>query len=345
MRLHARVIALAVLLSAAAAITLAQQPEITHAQLTAKSADHGLAAELDALKREGAPVWVGYSVPVVDKFSSGWSSDRVAYLEGNPSSGGGNSGDGNRPSFDHAVILLRVAGDGVEKVRVESPDRQLDGGGLRFVWLNNVAVDDSVNALTSLAKQDSTRRLRDSSVLAIAIHRTSAATQSLIALAAPGNDRELREKAAFWLANERGHDGFVAIQRFAREDSDPAFREKLAFDLNLSKDPDAVKELVRMAHSDTSPGVRKQAQFWMAQRGGKLVAGDLHEMAENDPEAGIRKSAVFAISQLPGDEATTQLIQLAKTGKDPGVRKQAVFWLGQSKDPRALDYLTELIQH
>jgi hypothetical protein len=343
MHSHARVIALAVLLSAAA-VTLAQQPETNHAQLTAKSSDHGLAAELDALKHEGTPVWVGYSFPVVDKFSSGGSSDRVSYLEGRPSSADGNNGDGNRASFDHAVILLRIAGGGVEKVRVESPDRQLDGGGLRFVWLNNVAVDDSVSALSGIAKQDSMKKLHDGAVFAIAIHRTPAATQSLVALTAPGNDRELREKAAFWLANERGHDGFVAIQRLAREDSDPAFREKLAFDLNLSKEPDAVKELVRMAHNDTSPGVRKQAQFWMAQRGGKLVAGDLHEMAENDPEAGIRKSAVFAISRLPSDEATTQLIQLAKTGKDPGVRKQAVFWLGQSKDPRALDYLTELIQ-
>jgi hypothetical protein len=342
MCLHTRVVALAVLFSAA--VTLAQQPEITHAQLTTKSVDHGLAAELDVLKREGTPVWVGYSIPVVDKFSSGWSSDRVAYLEGKPSSGEGNSGDGNRPSFDHAVILLRIESGGVEKVRVESPDRQLDGGGLHFEWLNNVAVDDSVNALSGVVKQDSTKKLRDGAVFAIAIHQTPAATQSLIAFTAPANDRELREKAAFWLANERGNDGFVAIQRLAREDSDAVFREKLAFDLNLSKEPDAVKELVRMAHSDAAPGVRKQAQFWMAQRGGKLVAGDLHDIAENDPEAGIRKSAVFAISRLPSDEATIQLIQLAKTGKDPGVRKQAVFWLGQSKDPRALDYLTELIQ-
>ncbi len=344
MRLHVRIVAIAVLLSAAA-VTLAQQPEITHAQLTTKSADRGLAAEFDALKRTGVPVWVGYNVPVVDRFSSGWSSDRVSYLEGRPSSVDDSNGDGNRASFDHAVILLRIAGSGVEKIRVESPDRQLDGGGLRFMWLNNVDGDDSVNALASLAKQDEAKKLRDSAVFAISIHRTPAATQSLIALASSGSDPGLREKTAFWLANERGHDGFVAIQRFAREDSDPVFREKLAFDLNLSKDPDAVKELVRMAHSDAAPGVRKQAQFWMAQKGGKLVAGDLHDMAENDPEAGIRKSAVFAISRLPGDEATTQLIQLAKTGKDPGVRKQAVFWLGQSKDPRALDYLTELIQH
>ena len=331
-------------LMGAASIGLAQQPQITHAQVTAKSADHGLAAELDVLKRESAPVWVGYSLPVVERFSNGWDSGRVAYLEGMRSSSDGSESS-TRPSSDHANVLMRVAGGDVEKIRVENPDRELDGGGLRFVWLNSVAVDDSLKTLASLVKQDANKKLRDGGVMAISIHRTPAATQALIALASPENDRALREKAAFWLANERGHEGFVAIQRMGREDKDAAFREKLAFDLTLTKDPDAVKELVRMAHEDSAPGVRKQAQFWMAQKGGKIVAGDLNEMAENDPEAQIRKSAVFAISQLPAEEATPQLIQLAKTGRDPAVRKQAVFWLGQSKDPRALDYLTELIQH
>jgi HEAT repeats len=328
----------------ATSIAVAQQPQVSHATVTAKSADRGLAAEIDALKSEREPVWVGYSIPVVEKFSHGWDSGRVAYLEGTrPSEDEGESSA--RPSFDHALVLMRVASGAVEKIRVESPDRELDGGGLGFVWLNNIALDDSLKTLVSLVKQNTNKRLVDGGVMAISIHRTPAATQELIALASPQNDRGLREQAVFWLANERGHDGFIAIQRMAREDEDAAFREKLVFDLTITKDPDAVKELVRMAHEDSAPGVRKQAQFWMAQKGGKMVAGDLQNMAQNDPEAQIRKSAVFAISRLPGDEATTQLIQLAKTGKDPAVRKQAVFWLGQSKDPRVLDYLTELIEH
>jgi HEAT repeats len=342
MRLLTRVVFAVSLGFPAAAI--AQQPQVTHAQVTAKSADRGLATELEALKRENGPVWVGYSIPVVERFSNGWDSGRVAYLEGVRSSVEVDDSSA-RPSFDHALVLMRVADGSVEKVRVESPDRELDGGGLRFVWLNNVAVDDSLKTLVSLVKQDGNKKLHDGVVMAISAHRTAAATQALIAFAEPGNDPGLRQMAAFWLANERGHEGFLAIQKLAREDKDVAFRERLVFDLTLTKEPDAVKELVRIAHEDSAPEVRRQAQFWMAQKGGKIVAGELQNMAQNDPEAQIRKSAVFAISRLPGDEATTQLIQLAKTGKDPAVRRQAVFWLGQSKDPRALDYLTELIQH
>ena len=37
------------------------------------------------------------------------------------------------------------------------------------------------------------------------------------------------------------------------------------------------------------------------------------------------------------------LIKYAKTHKDPVVRKEAIFWLGESKDPRALDFLEQVV--
>jgi HEAT repeat protein len=328
---------------AASTATLAQQPEVIHAQLTTQAADHGLGAALDGLKRQNTPLWAGYTIPVADKFSSGWRTTHVVYLEGEHESNGDDS-EITTHSFDHAEILLRIDNGAITKVRVESPNRQLDAGGLRFVWLTGVDAEDSVHTLATLATQEDVRHLRDSAVFAISIHQTPAAIQALIGLTAPANTLELREKAAFWLANQRGHEGFAVIQRLAHDDADPKFREKLTFDLTLSKDPAALTELIRMAHEDAAPQVRKQAQFWMAQKGGKVVAGDLRNAAENDPDTQVRKSAVFALSRLPGDEAATQLIQVADTSKDPAVRKQAVFWLGQSSDPRALDYLTKLLK-
>jgi hypothetical protein len=311
--------------------------------VTTEAVDHGLNAALDGLKRQNSAMWVGYSIPVVSKFSSGWNSGNIAYLEGNGDSVVDDA-EKSSPSSDHAVILLRIADGALVKLRVESQERELDAGGIRFVWLNGVNADDSVHVLTALAQQSDARHLRDSAVFAISIHQTNAATAALIGLAGASNDLGLREKAAFWLANQRGHDGFAAIQRLAHEDSDPKFREKLAFDLTLSKDPEALNELIRMAHEDASPQVRKQAQFWMATKGGKRVTEDLRTLATNDPNEQIRRSAVFALSRLPGDEAATQLIAVADSSKDPVVRRQAIFWLGQSKDPRALEYLTKLLK-
>jgi HEAT repeat protein len=329
-------------LSGASAL-FSQQPTVFHGQVTTVAVDHGLNAAVDGLKRQKDPAWIGYSIPVVNKFSSGWNSARIDYLEGNGESVANDSEPTNQAS-DHAVILLRIADGAVMKVRVESPERELDAGGMRFFWLSNVNAEDSVRLLTDIARQGDVRHLRDSAVFAISIHQSNAATSALIGLAGAGNDLELREKAAFWLANQRGAEGLAAIKKFAKEDSDPKFREKLAFDLTLSKDPAALNELIRMAHEDASPQVRKQAQFWMATKGGKKVTADLRTLAIDDPNEQIRKSAVFALSRLPGDEAATQLIAVADSSKDPAVRRQAIFWLGQSNDPRALEYLTKLLK-
>jgi HEAT repeat protein len=325
-----------------AVTAFAQQPQFLHARLTTTVA-HGLNAELDTLKGEAAPLWVGYSIPVAEKNFSG-QYPRISYLEGDHPSVKDDVVDSGNRSYDHAIILFRIADHRIEKIHVDSPGRQLDAGGLHVVWLTNVTPDESIANLRSLALHNDTKKLRDSAVFAISIHQSSTTVPALISLAAPANDLDLREKAAFWLANQHSHEGFAALQKFAREDSDADFREKLTFDLTVTKDPGAVAELIRMAHEDSSPRVRRQAQFWMAMKGGKVVAGDLREISENDPDVQLRKSAVFALSRLPGDEAVTQLIQIANTSKDPAVRKQAVFWLGQSKDPRALDYLTKLLK-
>jgi len=338
MRIFLR-LAIAVIALSTTNTLLSQQPTILHGQVTTD--DHGLAPALDTAKKAPGITWVGYSVPVVSKFSNGWRSNDVEYLEG--SSSEITQSDENRKTFDHVNILIRVADGAVTKIRVSEPDRQLDAGGAHFVWLNTVNPDDSVRILTDIAKQGDPRKSRDNAVFAISIHQADSATAALISLADPKNDLALREKAAFWLANQRGAEGLAALKQFARSDSDPKFREKLTFDLTLSKDPAALDEIIRMAHEDASPQVRKQAQFWMANKGGKKVSDDLRTLATNDPNEQIRKSAVFALSRLPGDEAATQLIAVADSSKDPAVRRQAIFWLGQSNDPRALEYLTKIL--
>ena len=344
MRHSIRRLALTILLTLPALALAQNQPKVINARFTTVAVTHGLAPQLEALKKEAGPLWTGYSIPVTEKSSSGWTTSSTTYLERDQNDSRESGSSQASESFDHTFILLRVANGAVEKLRFDLPDRQLDAGNLPFVWLTGVAPEDSIATLSTLAQQPAARHLRDQAVVAIALHNSTAATPALTAFTAPANDLSLREKAAFWLANMRGHDGFLVIQRLLRNDADPALREKLTFDLTLTKDPAALPELIRAAHQDASPQVRKQAQFWMAQKGGKLVAKDLRAQAENDPDSQLRKSAVFAISRLPQPEATPELIQLATTSKDPAVRKQAVFWLGQSSDPKALDYLTQLLK-
>ena len=276
----ARLLAASLLL---APTLLAQQPQITHAQLTSQSAAHGLATTINQLKQSPTAVWIGYTIPIVEGMHISSREAPVDYLESDHNQYT-DSNHAEEKSTGNATILLRVADGAVTKLKLEDPERSLDAGGLRFVWLNGVSPADSVRLFTNLAQQpEQPHSLRDSAVFILSTHRTPEAFPALVQLTAPANDLNLREKAAFWLANQHGHAGFLAIQRLAREDADPRFREKLTFDLTLVKDPAALDELIRMAHSDAAPQVRKQAQFWMATRGGKKVVGDLNQIASSDP--------------------------------------------------------------
>jgi hypothetical protein len=48
---------------------------------------------------------------------------------------------------------------------------------------------------------------------------------------------------------------------------------------------------------------------------------------------------------MPDHEGVPKLIEVAKNNRNPVVRKQAVFWLGQSNDPRALEFITSVLEH
>ena len=47
---------------------------------------------------------------------------------------------------------------------------------------------------------------------------------------------------------------------------------------------------------------------------------------------------------MPADEGVPLLIQQAQKNANPVVRKEAMFWLGQSQDPRALEFITSVLE-
>lgn len=322
----------------------AQQPQVQNGRLTT-DAQTNPQVELNKLLAGGETTWLAYTVPTPNHVD--YNSNEVTYLEGDHYSRSNDTRQPGAPTY-RALILLRIADHAVGSVRIADPSRKIDAGGTNIVYLPSVDPGQSIAMLQSLAEHSNGNRLRDGAILALSIHQSPRTVPALAQLAGPGNDFALREKAAFWLSTQHDAEAAAILERFARDDKDDRFREKLTFDLTLVHQPSASQTLVRMAHQDASPQVRRQAQFWMAhiasEIGSKNVAADLGDAATNDANESIRKSAVFSLTQLPNGEGTPKLIELAQTSKDPAVRKQAVFWLGQSSDPRALDFLTRLIQ-
>lgn len=347
-----------------APLCVAQKPNVTNAKLQEVSAASGLRPALDAIvQKQEAPAWIGYRIPAVPRertmccFDS-WSESEAGRnrccmgckLEsGQGGSFSGTVSDCSPPEpFHYSFVFLRVEGRQLTKVRNYSPDCALDFGGLLLYWMENVNPGQSVALLKELAlsggfETEPRKNIANGAVTAIALHDDPAADQALEKLIQPETPEFIREHVTFWLAEERGKKGLEVLRRYAKEDTSERLREKIAFAFSVSKEREAISDLISMARNDPSPRVRGKAIFWMAQVGGRKEAQQISEAIENDPETEVKKRAVFALAQMKNGEGVPLLINVAKTNKNAVVRKEAIRWLGMTNDPRALDFLEQIL--
>lgn len=364
MNLRAKLFSITALALALGAAAWGQKPSIANAKVQELSVGAGLKATLASItEKQPGPLWVGYRIPAQAKERSMccWDSGNQVRNGGKCCLGcrmdserdgnfTGTSSDCAPPEpLPYAFLFLKYENRQVSRVRVFSRDCPLDFAGLPLFWLNDVKPEQSVELLVPMAQSGgseeewSHRDLASQAVMAIAFHDVPAADTALQTLIQSNQPLRLREKVAFWLGVERGKQGLDTLRKVVKDDPDERFREKATFAISQSKDPEAVKDLIDMAHHDPSSRVRGQAIFWLAQIGGRKEAAQITEAIENDPDTDVKKKAVFALSQIHNGEGVPLLINVARTNKNPAVRKQAIFWLGQSNDPRALNYLEEIL--
>ncbi len=363
---------LALTITAAASPAIAQgtavQPRVTNGRLNAQPAG----ANLDATFRrlvgaQAEAAWIGYAVAAVNRnegraccTGDTWISDGMVFTNGRLATCGLESSSTTRRSSDQPavvqnpvrlegpdsiVVLFRVEEKAVQRIRVVSPDCELDAGGRTVQWLDGVSGPDSIKLLSTFVSRTAVKsdRLTDVAVSAIAMHRDDAADVELERLAASENPEFVRKKVMFWLGNARGKRGFDVVKKVATSDPSVEVRKSAISALAMSGDDQSVPELIRFARNDASSVVRGEAIFWLAQKAGQRAAGEITRAIEEDPDTDVKKRAVFGLSQLPKDEGIPLLIKIAKENKNPAVRKQAMFWLGQSKDPRALDFFAQIL--
>jgi hypothetical protein len=335
-----------ILLLATAWITLAQNvPQLPNAHFENRAFSGNLETQL----RSASPAWFGYQIKTI-KNSDGccWmDSSRGCFLEGESQHGTvfvRSQGPVHLEGSDTANVLFRVANNAVEKIQIFSTSCPLDAGGLPFVWLTGVPAAASLQELHRLVESSDSERLTDGAIFAIAQHDAAEADTILNDLAAASEPERTREKVAFWLGSSRGASGVKTLLRMLKDDPSDNVRDKVVFGLSVSKQPEGMEALVKAAKTDASPHVRGQALFWLAQKAGKQAAATITDAIQNDPDTGVKKKAVFALSQLPKDDGVPKLIEIARTQRNPEVRKQAFFWLGQSGDPRALQFIEQVLE-
>ena len=344
---------------------LAQQPKLQNAKLETISAGTGLQQTIDPIiQKQTGPLWIGYSIPVARKERTMCCFDsydqfrnsgrccggcRLDNEKGNFISGNINSGCGPLEPANFAFVMLRAEAQKITKVRTFTPDCPLDAAGLPVYWLEQVNPVQSIDFLTQLADSavnefgDRKKDMARQALHAIALHNVPETDAALKRFIAPSQPERMREGAALYLGIERGKPGFEILKSVIRQDQNDSFRKKALFGLSESDQPEAIPELIYLARNDSSSQVRSQALFWLAQKGDRKIAEQITDAIQNDPETEVKKKAVFALSQMPKDEGVPLLISVAKTNKNPVVRREAVRWLGFSNDPRALDFIEQIL--
>jgi len=340
-----------------------EMPRVESTQAETRAVTGSLEATFhQILAQAEKPVWVGYSVDKVDREGNvccgNWNNDGNCgtcrlendrnWVSGTNKSGDQASGAVKLEGARRLVVLFRLEGKQVDRIRVASEDCTLDAGGLPFLWLTGVKPTESVTLLTTYVQGAEFERhehhnIGQGALTAIALHADPSAGQAMESFVKPDQREELRRQAAFWLGTARGKQGLNTLLRMAKSDPSSDVRAHVAFALSVSHEPGAVEEMIRMAHDDSSSHVRGQALFWLAQKAGKKAVGTITGAIENDPDTDVKKKAVFALSQLPKDEGVPKLIEVAQNNRNPEVRKQAMFWLGQSNDPRALQFFEQIL--
>lgn len=228
-----------------AVLPAAAQPKLLiNAAVDTRSAAGGLESTFRTLAAQpGGPAWIAYEVPSVRRYNLG-----CEYV-----SPGGRTAPGvvHLEPPDHAVVLFRVVNGAVNRIRVLSPDCEIDAGGAPLHWLTEVRPAESLALLGTFDF--------DQSMTAIAMHQDPSADAALERMVASGQPESVRRRAAFWLGAARGRRGFEIARNLVDRDPSQSVRQRAVEGIAASQEPEALDVLIAIARKDGDLRVRRQA--------------------------------------------------------------------------------------
>jgi HEAT repeats len=341
-----------------------QAPQTINTRLEVRIVGSNLGVTMkDIVAAADSPTWTGYEVAGVPgehgdccgnyREGANGQSNGVWHLEKERGNGSGSPRSKNDAKLEGGSklwILYRADKNHIERIRIMSNQCELDAGGLRLIWLDDVKSEESVRFLGEFVQGRENlggdeNRIGEQALTAIALHADASADRALEGFSSSGQPEGIRKRASFWMGSARGAAGLAQLEKIAKTDPSSDVRAQVSFALFVSKEPGATEGMIRMAREDGSPHVRGQALFWLAQKAGSKAEIAIARAITNDPDTEVKKKAVFALSQMPKDEGVPKLIEVAEKNKNPEVRKQAMFWLGQSGDPRALQFFERVLSN
>jgi HEAT repeat protein len=254
----------------AATAVSAQQINFVNARVVARPAQPDVVRAIAAItKAQMEPAWIGYAVPVINNDSSGrndgWSERcRLEQQAVEPATNVAVRGPVRLEPSPTLMVLVRVQGGEIRRVRSLSGDCQVDAGGLELFWFGDVNGAQSVDFLKTLLSDLDARDRSEAALSAIALHRDPAAAAAILDLARNGTPR-MRQRSLFWIARRAESQAAGIITRAIDSDPDVEVKKQAVFALSQLPRDEAIPLLIKLARSHTHPIVRKQSMFWLGQ--------------------------------------------------------------------------------
>ena len=263
-------------------------PTILNGRLDTQAAGTLAATFQRLVAAQTEPAWIGYSVPALTGPGTDrrlccngdmWVSDGIVITNGRIATCGleprdsatrttegqprQNQGPIRLEGPDTMTVLYRVEAKAVQRVRVFSPDCELDAGGRAIHWLDGVNAADSVKLLSSMTS--GIDKVRSGAMAALALHREDVAVPALLTLAKQDPNTRVRGDALFWLAETAGRKVIPEITAAIDNDPDTDVKKRAVFALSQMPKDEGIPLLINLAKTNKNPAVRKQAMFWLGQ--------------------------------------------------------------------------------
>lgn len=210
-------------------------------------------------------------------------------------------------------------------------------------WLGRRGEPGTLDELMSIYNADRNTEIRQTVLHSLSQMDDTRAQAKLLEIARTADDPEVRGQAIHWIG-QRGEAALDDLAKLYQSERDNEVKTQVLHAYSQIDSPRALDRLFEAARSGENDELRQQAIHWLGQKAGERVLEGLRDIANSsDADTDVQLQVVHAISRRPAGEAVPLLIQLARTHRNPEVRRMAVHHLSQTDDPRALEFIREVL--
>jgi HEAT repeat protein len=222
------------------------------------------------------------------------------------------------------------------------PDREVRQQAV--FWLGQVNSDKALSAIESILSGSDDPQVQERAIMALSQHRSARAGEIMRAWA-ESNDRpaRLRDRAIFWLGQHRDPANGVFLRNLYAKLPSGNLKERVLFALSQRRGEGNEAWLMQVATDEKEDiEVRKRALFWAGQMRGVGIA-ELIGLYDRMTSTEMKEQLIFVYSQRREREAVDKMMDIVRKEQNRRLRDRAIFWLGQSKDPRAVQFILDII--